>query len=374
MRKNTGFQVPARALSSALAAALLVGAAASPLRDRLISFYTGWFPRIPGTHFVASPAPDVAVPGFTAYLISRAADPAAPPGLSRNESTVALVGSSGTASGGEVFVGDVLHDSQRVAAKRAFDPGADLLNMKASLEEGFGVPVRVERRGEARGALLPLAVLVRLDGNTFASRPAFVSSDGATLLLGEFHPIAESPESWRKKLLAAAPGVRTDTGSFFVTEFLDFQCERCKRRTPEGRAAARQLGGAVDVHFLPLVKSHEWAFSAAESAAGLAGIGDARGSGAALYARYEEMVFARSEGMTAAGARQLAADVAEAAGERERFEAEISSGRARERVVRDVELATRLGVGATPAFVVDGRLVPGERGFLEGELARRKAK
>jgi hypothetical protein len=349
---------------------VLVGAVpASPLRDRLISFYTGWFPRIPGTHFVASPAPDVAVPGYTAYLISRAADPAAPPGLSRNESTVALVG-----SGAEVFVGDVLHDSQRVAAKRAFDPGADLPNMKASLEEGFGVPVRIERRGEARGSLLPLAVLVRLEGNTFASRPAFVSSDGATLLLGEFHSLAEGPESWRKKLLAAAPGVRTDTGSFFVTEFLDFQCERCKRRTPEGRAAARQLGGAVDVHFLPLVKSHEWAFSAAESAAGLAGIGGSRGNGAALYARYEEMVFARSEGMTAAGARQLAADVAEAAGERERFEAEISSGRARERVVRDVELATRLGVGATPAFVVDGRLVPGERGFLEGELARRSAK
>jgi len=364
----------ARALSFALAPALLVlvvvfvGAGpASPLRDRLISFYTGWFARIPGTHFIASPAPDVVVPGYTAYLVSRAADPAAPPGLSRNESTVALVG-----SGGEVFVGDVLHDSQRVAAKRPFEPAADLPNMKASLEEGFGVPVRVERRGDARGALLPLSVLVRLEGNTFASRPAFVSSDGATLLLGEFHPIAESPESWRKKILAAAPGVRTDTGSFFVTEFLDFQCERCKRRTPEGRAAARQLGGAVDVHFLPLVKSHDWAFSAAESAAALAGIGG--GAGAALYARYEEMVFARSEGMTAAGARQLAADVAESVGERERFEAELSSGKARERVVRDVELATRLGVGATPAFVLDGRLVPGERGFLEGELARRPVK
>lgn len=360
MRKITGF----RALAGVPVLALAL-APASPVRDRLISFYTGWFARIPGTHFVASPAPDVVVPGFTAYLISRAPDPAAPPGLSRNESTVALV-----ASGGEVFVGDVLHDSQRVAAKRAFEPGADLPNMKASLEEGFGVPVRIERRGEPRGALLPLAVLVRLEGNAFASRPAFVSSDGATLLLGEFHPIAESPESWRKKLLAAAPGVRTETGSFFVTEFLDFQCERCKRRTPEGRAAARQLGGAVDVHFLPLVKSHEWAFSAAESAAALAGAG----GGGALYARYEEMMFARSEGMTAAGARQLAADVAEAAGERERFEAEISSGRARERVVRDVELATRLGIGATPAFVLDGRLVPGERGFLEGELARRVAK
>jgi hypothetical protein len=348
-----------------LLAVFLLGAAPllSP-RDRLTSFYTGWFARIPGTHVSVSEAPEVSVPGLKAYLASRAPDAAAPPGLMRNESAVALH----DAATGEIFVGEVLHDSQRVAAKRAFDAGADLPNMTASLQEGFGVPVRIERRGASRGALLPLVVSVRLDPETFASRPAFVSSDGATLLIGEFHPAGESPELWRRKVLAASPGVRVEPGSFFVTEFLDFQCERCKRRTPEARLAARERGGAVEVHFLPLVKSHEWAFPAAESAAALAALPGA------LYSRYEEMVFARSEGLTAAGARQLALDVAEAAGEKERFEAEISSGRARYRVARDVELAARIGVGGTPAFIVDGRLVPGERGFLEGELARRGGK
>jgi thioredoxin family protein len=344
--------------------ALLLLAAAPSLRDRLTSFYTAWLARIPGTHFTVAEAPGVRVPGLKAYLVSRAPDAAAPPGLSRDESAVALH----DPASGEVFVGEVLHDSERAAAGRPFQPAADLPNMKASLEEGFGVPVRLERRGPARGALLPLAIEARLEGETFASRPGFVSSDGASLLIGEFHPLGEGPEAWRKKLLLQSPGVRVEAGSFFVTEFLDFQCERCKRRMPEARAAARQLGGALDVHFLPLVKSHEWAFAAAESAAALAALGPAE------YSRYEEMVFARSEGLSASAARQLAADVAEAAGEKERFEAELSSGRARARVVRDVELAGRIGVGGTPAFVLDGRLVPGERGFLERELAMRRPK
>ncbi|HYK43319.1 MAG TPA: thioredoxin domain-containing protein [Thermoanaerobaculia bacterium] len=342
---------------------LLLGAAPS-LRERLTSFYTAWFARIPGTHFTVAEAPGVRIPGLKAYLVSRAADPAAPPRLSRDESAVALH----DPATGEVFAGEVLHDSQRAAAGRAFDPAADLPNVRASLEEGFGVPVRIEQRGPARGALLPLEVMTRLEGETFASRPGFVSSDGASLLIGEFHSLGEKPEAWRKKHLSETPGVRVEGGSFFVTEFLDFQCERCRRRTPEARAAARQAGGALDVHFLPLVKSHEWAFAAAESAAALAALG------AAPYSRYEEMVFARSEGLSASGARQLAADVAESAGEKERFEAELSSGRARARVVRDVELAGRIGVGGTPAFVVDGRLVPGDRGFLERELALRSTK
>ena len=91
MRKINAFRALAGALSfaaSALVPALLVGAPASPVRDRLISFYTGWFARIPGTHFVASPAPDVVVPGYTAYLISRAAEQ--PPILSLTEVIVVV--------------------------------------------------------------------------------------------------------------------------------------------------------------------------------------------------------------------------------------------------------------------------------------------
>ncbi|MEO8190649.1 MAG: thioredoxin domain-containing protein [Acidobacteriota bacterium] len=329
-------------------------------RARLGGFFTGWYPRIPGTHFEAEETRTVSVPGFTAFLVSRRPDPAAPAPL-REESSVTLYDGRKD----EVFAGHVLHDASRVAARRPFDAPADLPNMEASLREVFGVPVRIERRGEARGVLLPITIGVEQAPGAFVALPGYVSADGATLLLGEFHALSEKAEAWRRKVLSENPGVRVGSGAFTVVAFLDFQCERCKRRTPEARAAAAQRGGAVEAHFLPLVQGHEWAFAAAESAAALARIAPA------LYARYEEMVFARSEGMTAAAARELAADVAEAAGAREKLDAEFSSGRARDRVLRDVLLAARVGVTGTPAFLLDGRLLPGERSFLENELSRR---
>src|SRR5262249_62384412 len=84
-----------------------------------------------------------------------------------------------------------------------------------------------------------------------------------------------------------------------------------------------------------------------------------------LYRHYEEAMFARGEGMTPAAARELASDIAEAGGAKDAFSAELSSGRARARVARDVTLAMRLGIISTPSFVCRGTYVPGEKGALE---------
>jgi protein-disulfide isomerase len=72
--------------------------------------------------------------------------------------------------------------------------------------------------------------------------------------------------------------------------------------------------------------------------------------------------------MNAAAARELAADIADAAGAREAYNAELASGRARGRVLRDISLAQRLGVMGTPSFLFRGTLLPGERGVLEDFL------
>jgi predicted DsbA family dithiol-disulfide isomerase len=69
--------------------------------------------------------------------------------------------------------------------------------------------------------------------------------------------------------------------------------------------------------------------------------------------------------MTPAAARELASDIAEAGGAKEAFSSELSSGRARERVARDVSLAMRLGIISTPSFVYKGTYVPGEKGAIE---------
>ena len=181
-------------------------------------------------------------------------------------------------------------------------------------------------------------------------------------MLGEFRPLSESPTAFREKLLGQSAGVRVEPGRFTVTEFMDFQCDRCRVRTPDVRRAVLEKGGTVEIRFLPLVKMHDWAFAAAESAAALAGVKPE------LYRRYEESVFARAEGMSVAAARELASDIADAAGVREPFAAEIASGRARGRVLRDIGLAMRLGIVATPAFLYRGTLLPGERGLIEDYL------
>ena len=113
---------------------------------------------------------------------------------------------------------------------------------------------------------------------------------------------------------------------------MDFQCDRCRVRTPDVRRLVLEKGGTVEIRFLPLVKQHAWAFAAAESAAALAAVKPE------LYRKYEESVFARSEGMSIAAARELATDIAAAAGAGEAYAAEIASGRARGRVLSDISL------------------------------------
>src|SRR6266496_1161940 len=63
-----------------------------------------------------------------------------------------------------------------------------------------------------------------------------------------------------------------------VTEFVDFQCERCRVRAPEVKKFVVEQGGAMEVRLLPLAKVHDWAFPAAEYGAALAAV-DALGDG-----------------------------------------------------------------------------------------------
>ena len=75
--------------------------------------------------------------------------------------------------------------------------------------------------------------------------------------------------------------------------------------------------------------------------------------------------------MTEAAVRELAADVADAAGSRAAFDAELSSGRARDRVVADVTTALRLGLNGTPVFFYRGVYLTSEPNLVEGYVQPR---
>jgi predicted DsbA family dithiol-disulfide isomerase len=295
---------------------------------------------------------EVEIPGFETYRVARSCE-----SKLHQESNVALVDRAKD----EVFVGEVFHDLVRRMSKRPFEAAADVRPIEGSLAEAYGLPVKVEVGEGTRGPLKPITITIFHADSARVSIPGFVSDDGATLMIGEFHPLSWDAQAIRLKLLQETSGIRVAKGSFSVTEFIDFQCERCRVRAPEVKKAVAEKGGAVEVRLLPLTKIHDWAFPAAEFAAALANVDPA------MYAKYEEALFAR-EGMTAAAARQLASDIAEASGTKEKFEAELSSGRARERVLSDIRLAIRIGLSGTPSFLHEGNFVSGERELFEAYL------
>lgn len=348
-------------LIAALLLGYLAGASASAdeaTRKRLIRYFGDWYSWYPNSLIRVSESKEVVLTGFEAYRIQRTCESKA-----HRESNVVLFDRARD----EIFVGEVFSDDVRRFAKRVFDPPQELPNIEASLTEAYGLPVKVKMDGAVRGALLPLTITIRQAEDAFISTSGFVSEDGAALLLGEFHPLAAEASVFRRRLINESEGVRAAPATFYVTEFLDFQCERCRVRAPEVKKAVAARGGGVDVRFLPLTKVHDWAFAAAESAAALANVRPL------LYATYEEALFARPQGMNAKAARELALDIAEAAGLKTQFEAEISNGRARERVLRDIRLAMRLGISGTPTFLHEGNLVSGEKDLFEAYLAEKVA-
>lgn len=317
-------------------------------RQRVGKFFAGWYSVCPGTKVTVSEAREVAIPGYEAYKADRACEL-----KNRNEANLALVDDARK----EIFVGQVLHDDTR--KNQPFSAATDLPAIRGALQQEFGLPVAITAKG-ARGALVPLEVRIQQAPGAVATLSGFVSQDGANLLLGEFFPFDVAPEVTRAKILAEAPGTPSAKKPVFVvTAFIDFQCERCRVRTPQVRDYAWSHGGAVETRFLPLVKVHPWAFAAAESAAALSNVS------AALADNYERAIFAQASTMNEKAARDLAADLAEAAGSKAALEAELSSGRARDRVIADVNLALRLGLNGTPVFFFRGAWLTSEPELAE---------
>jgi protein-disulfide isomerase len=353
--------VSKKALFAALILGCLVATSASgdePTRKRLIRYFGEWYSWYPNSLIRVTESKEVALAGFETYRIQRSCESKA-----HRESNVVLFDRARD----EIFVGEVFSDDIRRFAKKAFDAAKELPNIEVSLTEAYGLPVKVKAEGAPRGVLVPLVITIRQADSAFVSIPGFVSEDGAALLLGEFHSLSAEATETRRRLIGESEGVRMGPGKFGVTEFIDFQCERCRDRAPEVNKAVAEGGGTIEVRFLPLTKVHDWAFAAAECAAGLANVRPN------LYAKYEEALFARPQGMNARAAKELAADIAEAAGSLEAFQAEISNGRARDRVLRDIRLAIRLGISGTPAFIHEGNFISGEQGLVERYLKQKTA-
>jgi protein-disulfide isomerase len=155
-----------------------------------------------------------------------------------------------------------------------------------------------------------------------------------------------------------------------VVLFSDFQCPFCARAEPVVKAIEDAYPSQVRVAWkhlpLPMHRNAVPAALAAEAAR-------AQGGSAKFWAMHDKL-FANQGSLSADAferyARELGLDVA-------RFRADLASPKLRARVDEDSKLAAKLGVSATPTFVVNGERVVGSGGLravVERQLAQAKAR
>lgn len=169
----------------------------------------------------------------------------------------------------------------------------------------------------------------------------------------------------------AAAGVRDTTGfqgyvlgsaeaPVEVVEYADFQCPGCagfdQVQFPDFK---RRLIDAGKVRFVyrdfPLDEIHPHARLAAHAAACADDQGKFWDVKQAIYRRQGEWAFASTRSAYGIFGEALAA----AGGNRGDWESCMESGRHAARIQSSSEEGSRLGVGSTPTFLIDGKLYPG---------------
>ena len=299
-----------------------------PRATRLPPIFGGGIRSLPGSEVVVNATKEVQVSGLRGVAPSRGSRPRR---LTRSPTSSSMIPRPERSSWGMC---STTRNARRPGirstpgARRAGHGGGAARSLRAA-GHGAGSP----SPPPARRAPAPDDFGARgQEGDAFATRAGFISGDGATLMLGEFRPSeSESPTAFRAKLLGerarvrVRAGVSPEGGMVLMRE----PHSPDARRAPPGHRPRAARSNPVHS---PWCKQHAWAFAAAESAAALG----RRQAGAVQKVRGERVRALR--GVSIAAARELATDIAAAAGAGEAYAAEIASGRAPGWVLSDVGL------------------------------------
>ncbi len=154
-----------------------------------------------------------------------------------------------------------------------------------------------------------------------------------------------------------------------IVEFSDFQCPYCGRVNPTLDRLRKAFGDDIKIIFrdFPLTSIHPQAYLAAEA-------GEcAREQG--KFWEFHDRLFANQRALSLDDLKGHA----EALGlDMTAFGACVEGGQAKARVEADLEAGQALGISATPAVFINGRLVSGAQPYevfeaiIKDELARRK--
>ena len=240
-----------------------------------------------------------------------------------------------------------------------------------ALTANFGRRVRVVWGGSPRKPTGVLEFqLAMASGYGDFLRPAAVTADGRYLMLGAVYPWGEDPVAYRRQMLHDSDLVMWDHGSngVDVVEFSDFQCPGCRGKWSLVKELLDTFEGKLRhgmVNF-PLTRIHPWAFRGASAAWCVVEQDPSQLVG------LKELFYSLQREMTVDEVAPTALDFVDAGGlDAEAFEACYLREVSVNSVLQQRSVGARIGINATPTFIINGWLVQvPDREWLEPMLQR----
>lgn len=194
-------------------------------------------------------------------------------------------------------------------------------------------------------------------GYGWVRMPAAITMDGKYFMLGSTWPLERDPRAVRREILRDArvswdPG--HESAVVQLVEFSDFQCPACKYHWATVKEVLGKTGSSVRHGMVnyPLTQSHPWAFAAAVAGECIGQVWPDR------FLGLKEEFYRLQDSMSVETVKDAALGflTQEALPERP-FSDCFMKDAAVEAVLRQIELAQRLGVVATPTYFANGEVL-----------------
>ena len=144
----------------------------------------------------------------------------------------------------------------------------------------------------------------------------------------------------------------------YVFEYADFQCPGCASMNPRINQAVDDLDGKLVVVYRSDLLSYHQNATAAASAAEAAGLqGYWREYSDKLFKEQSEWEYKNGSERTTLFEKYFT-EVTDGKGDIEKFREDIKSDAVSKKISFDMGISKRMGIEGTPAFYVDGQLIP----------------
>lgn len=187
--------------------------------------------------------------------------------------------------------------------------------------------------------------------------PGAITMDGKYFMLGATWPLERDPRTVRREILRDAP-VRWDPGHetamVQLVEFSDFQCPACKYHWTTVKEVLSKAGPSVRHGMVnyPLTQSHPWAFAAAVAGECIGRVWPER------FLGLKEEFYRLQDSMSVETVKDAALGFLSQQGLADKpFTDCFMKDPVVEAVLRQIDLAQRLGVIGTPTYFANGEIL-----------------